>query len=132
MQSLRSIEDITIQDKVPIHYLVAAFPEWEFYDAANCPQPILDWLAVEYPNINVEQVRLDGRYWRLLNDDAAVPFLSNDELPTPIFRLDLTDEQAQAFDVAWSDPARQPAGGKVDFLFITVQPQFPPEWREIG
>jgi hypothetical protein len=121
MQDLRRIEDIAIEEGVPFLYLVAASPEWEHYEKAKCPKPIREWLAVHLPTAEIEPVRIDRRYACEWEKGATPSFQTSDELPAPIFRLRLTDEQALAFDTVWGDPARQPADGKDDFFFITLQ-----------
>lgn len=121
MQDLRSIEEIAAEEKVPFLYLVAASRKWRFHEKAKCPKPILDWLMAHFPDAGIEPVSIDRRYACEWEKGVTPSFRTSDNLPKPIFRLCLTDAQAQAFDAAWSDPARQPADGKDDFFFITFQ-----------
>lgn len=127
---LRTVEQVFRQDNERFICVVAALPEWEHYDAKECPAPIRAWLRETYPDVVIEELSADYDYSAAWSCDDCD--LSNGlQFPAPIFRIGFNRQQAEHFQQAWRTvPLGSPDIPK-DFYFVTHELQESPVSNEV-
>lgn len=103
------------QDKMRI-YAIAVCPNWEHWHATECPRPIKEMMATKYPDVSIELVSGWKGKANFAPDSEEVIDLA--DLPQPVFRLGLSDSQAEAFDRDLEALSRATGNERDDFYFL--------------
>ena len=103
------------QDKMRI-YAIAVCPSWKHWHATDCPKPIQELLAEKYPDVSIELVSGWKGITNFAPDSEEVIDLA--DLPQPVFRLGLSDSQAEAFDRDLEALSRATGNERDDFYFL--------------
>ena len=103
------------QDKMRI-YAIAVCPSWKYWQATECPRPIMDLIARKYPDVSIELVSGWKGKTNFAPDSEEVIDLA--DLPQPVFRLGLSDRQAEAFDRDLEALSRATGNEGDDFFFM--------------
>ena len=103
------------QDKMRI-YAIAVCPSWKHWHATECPRPIMDLIARKYPDVSIERVSGWKGKVNFAPDSEEVIDLA--DLPQPVFRLGLSDSQAEAFDHDLEALSRATGNEGDDFFFM--------------
>ena len=103
------------QDKMKI-YAIAGCPTWEHWHTTECPKPIQELLATKYPNVSIEPVcGWKGKTNFAPNSEEVIDLA---DLPQPVFRLGLSDSQAEAFDRDLEALSAETGNEGDDFFFM--------------
>ena len=103
------------QDKMKI-YAIAVCPSWKHWHATECPRPIRELIASKYPDVSIERVSGWKGKTNFAPDSEEVIDLA--DLPQPVFRLGLSDSQAEAFDRDLEALSRATGNERDDFYFL--------------
>ena len=103
------------QDKMRI-YAIAVCPSWTHWHATECPRPIMDLIARKYSGVTVERVSGWKGKTNFAPDSEEVIDLA--DLPQPVFRLGLSDSQAEAFDRDLEALSAETGNEGDDFFFM--------------
>ena len=103
------------QDKMRI-YAIAVCPSWSHWHATECPRPIMDLIARKYSGVTVE--RVSGWKGKANFAPHSEEVIDLADLPQPVFRLGLSDSQAEAFDRDLEALSRATGNEGDDFYFI--------------
>ena len=103
------------QDKMRI-YAIAVCPSWTHWHATECPRPIMDLIARKYSGVSVARVSGWKGKVNFAPDREKVIDLA--DLPQPVFRLGLSDSQAEAFDRDLEALSAETGNEEDDFYFM--------------
>ena len=105
------------QDKMRI-YAIAVCPSWRHWHATECPRPISDMMAQTYPNVSIE--RVSGWQGGVVFAPDSEDTFELVDLPQPVFRLGLSENQAEAFDKDLTALSAETGNAGDDFYFLTI------------
>lgn len=100
---------------IPVYFLIGADRSWEHYRPDGLPEIIRQWFETHMPNVRIEPYNdtFEG-YW-----DTGEGVINANILPSPLFLLDMTREQALQFPQRWQETMPTPEGDKNDIWFLT-------------
>ena len=117
MNTLPKIDQEFFDDQSTMRiYAVAVCPSWKHWHATECPRPIMDLIARKYPDVSIERVSGWKGKVNFAPDSEEVIDLA--DLPQPVFRLGLSDSQAEAFDRDLEALSRATGNEGDDFFFM--------------
>jgi hypothetical protein len=116
MTTLRTLEQAWLESPEGTIFVVAAKPRWPHYDPDDCPKVIRAWLETHYPHVTIE--KLSGTECDYASKDDPSQSPSSEFVSGPMFRLDLTLEEAKNFQDAWDKPPLHTPEAPSDFDFI--------------
>lgn len=105
------------QDKMKI-YAIAVCSNWKHWHATKVPLPIEDLVNRTYAGVAIERVSgWKGIVWRDVGEDESV---DPHDLPQPVFRLGLSDDQAVTFKQDLEALSRETGDIVDDFYFLII------------
>ena len=117
MNTLPKIDQEFFDDQDAMRlYAIAVCPSWKHWHATECPRPIMDLIARKYPDVSIERVSGWKGKVNFAPDSEEVIDLA--DLPQPVFRLGLSDSQAEAFDRDLEALSRATGDEGDDFYFL--------------
>ena len=117
MNTLPKIDQEFFDDQDAMRlYAIAVCPSWKHWHATECPRPIMDLIARKYPDVSIERVSGWKGKVNFAPDSEEVIDLA--DLPQPVFRLGLSDSQAEAFDRDLEALSRATGNERDDFYFL--------------
>lgn len=111
------------QDKMRI-YAIAVCPSWRHWQETECPRPIMGMLNSKYPDVSIE--RVSGWKGKVNFAPDSENTIDLADLPQPVFRLGLSDNQAEAFDKDLEALSAETGNAREDFLFLTIDRKLHP------
>jgi len=98
-------------------YAIAVCPNWKHWHATKLPLPIRE-LMIRYPGVAIERVSgWKGIVWK---EDGEDELFDPHDIPQPVFRLGLSDDQAEAFKQDLKALSRETGEVVDDFIFLTI------------
>ena len=105
-------------------YAIAVCPSWEHWHATECPRPIMDLIARKYSGVTVERVSGWKGKANFAPDSEEVIDLA--DLPQPVFRIGLSDSQAEDFVKDLQALSAETGEKEEEFYFLHIdRKQYP-------
>ena len=105
-------------------YAIAVCPSWKHWHATECPRPIMDLIARKYSGVTVERVSGWKGKTNFAPDSEEVIDLA--DLPQPVFRIGLSDSQAEDFVKDLQALSAETGEKEEEFYFLHIdRKQYP-------
>ena len=119
MNTLPKIDQEFFDDQDAMRlYAIAVCPSWKHWHATEGPRPIMDLIARKYPDVSIE--RVSGWKGKVNFAPGSEEIIELADLPQPVFRIGLTESQAEAFGHDLEALSRATGSEGDDFYFLTI------------